>query len=142
MADIKPMTAITGKWQNRAAASTEDYRRGVETTTKSWATNTAAAASAFKAGVTAAANAGRFEAGVRAAGDQKWKSMAAAKGPARWAEGIGLSGDAYARGFQPYHDVLANLTLPERGPRGDTRNYDRVKAVGQALHNKRVGGGR
>lgn len=139
MANIKPLEQITAKWRSRAQVSTEDYRAGVLNPRTDWQTATIAAAASYKAGIQAALNANRFEAGVRAAGSEKWQQNAATKGPSRWAEGINLSGDAYAKGFAKFHQVLSTLSLPPRGPRGDAKNYERSMAVGKALHAARVG---
>lgn len=138
MLNIKPMEAITNKWRGRAQMSTEDYKNGILTTPKDWAALTTDAASSYTAGLQASLAAKRWESGIRKAGTAKWKQNASTKGPARWAEGISLSGDAYARGFAPYREVLAGLTLPPRGPRGDVKNYERSAAVGKALNAKRL----
>lgn len=138
MADIKPMTAIQAKWQQRASVSQQAYADGVSNPRSSWADGAARANDAWKAGIQAAAAANRFANGVRAAGDAKWSAMARSKGPSRWAEGISISGDAYARGFAPYHQAIQNIQLSPRGPRGDARNYKRVQEIGDALHQVRV----
>lgn len=139
MANIKALSAITEKWRARAQSSTEDYAAGIQNTTRDWAASTTAAAASYKAGIQAAISANRFESGVRAAGNEKWKRNALQKGPQRWAQGISLSGDAYSRGFAPYREVIASLNLPARGPRGSEGNYARSMAVGKALHQKRIG---
>lgn len=138
MANIKSLALITAKWRKRANESTQDYADGVQNSTVDWAGQTIAAAASYKAGIQAAIAANRFEGGVRAAGTAKWKANTIAKGPQRWAQGIGLSGDAYAKGFAPYREIIANLTLPARGARGDAANYARSMAVGKALHDKRM----
>jgi hypothetical protein len=35
-------------------------------------------------------------------------------------------------------DVIANTVLPPRGPKGDPRNLDRVKAITTALRAKKL----
>lgn len=139
MTAIPDTQTIGQKWSRKAAASAEDYRDGVTRTTTDWAGNTVAAAAAYKAGLTAAMNANRFEAGVSGAGTAKWKANTIAKGPDRYAQGVSLSADAYVRGFAPYQQVIANTTLPPRGPRGDARNWERSKVLGQALNRARTG---
>lgn len=140
MANIKPLELITAKWRSRAQVSTEDYRSGIESTSKDWAALTTAAAASYKTGIQAAIATNRFESGVRKAGTAKWKLNATTKGPERWAQGISLSGDAYAKGFAPYRQVIESLTLPARGPRGSEGNYARSMAVGKALNQKRISG--
>ena len=46
--------------------------------------------------------------------------------------------DEYAKGFAPYHDVIEKTELPPRYAKGDERNYERVKAIGQALHKAKL----
>ena len=72
MANIKPLEQITAKWRSRAQVSTEDYRAGVLNPRNDWQAATIAAAASYKAGIQAALNANRFEAGVRKAGTEKW----------------------------------------------------------------------
>src|SRR5262249_31373026 len=64
---------------------------------------------AYKQGVTAAANAGRFGKGVAKAGNDKWKANTLAKGPERFSQGVQIAEPAYSAGAQPY-------TRPSRGP--------------------------
>lgn len=140
MPTIRSLNDISAKWKLRGSQAQGDYQRGVETTQKDWQANTTAAVQNYNDGVTAAIGANRFAAGVAAAGNAKWKKNTIEKGPARWSQGIQVSVDNYERGFAPYRDVIANTTLPPRGPRGATQNYQRAIEMGTALHRARVGG--
>jgi len=140
MPPIKAIELINAKWQKRAPEALKDYQDGVQNTKKDWAANTAAAADNYVSGIQAAIAAGRFEAGVARAGTEAWRQAAMVKGPARWAQGIKLSGDAYIRGFGRYHAVIANTTLPPRGPRGSAENYERSRIMGEALNRARLSG--
>ena len=132
MAAIKPLSDSADKFVRRAAVATEDYRDGVLNPRRSWQDATAAAEQSYKAGVIAAANAGRFGSGVRRAGDEKWQRGATTKGPGRFAEGVAVARDDWSDGFAPYHEAIERLTLPPRGPRGSEANYQRVRAIGAA----------
>lgn len=139
MAAIKDLSATVAKWQQRAGAAGADYGKGIAGTTKDWATNTALASDSWNQGVTQAAGQGRFAAGVRKAGTDKWKSNATSKGVQRYPGGVQLAGPAYQAGFQPYHDKIASTTLPPRGPKGSPNNLARVQAIADALHRQKTG---
>lgn len=127
------------KWKRKAGSSQQDYEDGVRLTTNDWGTRTASAASSYVAGVQAAIGAKRWEAGVAKAGTAGWREPTLAKGPARWAQGIQLSGDKYAQGFSAYAQVISSTTLPPRGPRGSAVNYQRSQVLGTALNVRRTG---
>lgn len=131
---------ISEKWRRKSGASQQDYSDGVRDTGADWAGLTASAAAAYNAGIQAAIAARRFETGVTKSGTNNWRTQTMAKGPARWAQGIDLSGDAYIRGFTPYAAVIQSIILPPRGPRGALQNYKRAEVLGTALNNKRIKG--
>ena len=139
MADIKPLSTISKKWTDVTPGRATEYQAGVENPSKSWSAQTAAAESSYNEGVQAAISAGRFGKGVSSAGDAAWKKGAVEKGVSRWPQGVRISGPAYQAGFAPYHAVISGVTLPPKGPKGDPRNYERVAAIGQALHSAKVG---
>lgn len=133
MPPIKPLSDSSSKWVRRASVSTPDYTAGVQNPRAPWAESTIAAGANYRTAVVAAANAGKFEAGVKFAGESKWQEGAIKKGPARYAEGVALSKDAYERGFAPFQAVISSLKLPPRGPAGSPQNLQRVAAVAAAL---------
>lgn len=137
---VKPMDRIKKKWVTSTQANQAEFEEGVKNPRKDWAQQTAKAEGNYKAGVQAAIAQGRFGKGVTKAGTSKWQEKTLSKGPARWAQGVALSADDYERGFAPYRQVLENLTLPERGAKGDPKNIQRVAVVAKALHDKKVGG--
>lgn len=141
MANIKPISAIADKWSTVTPARAEDYKNGVNAV-NDWATPTANAEGAWKAGVAEAAAAGRFSDGVQQAGTAKWKTATISKGvnENRWANGVRGGKNNYQAGFQPYHNVISSLQLPPRYERGNPQNIDRVRAVAEALHKAKVGG--
>lgn len=133
MAAIKPIEQSSGKWVRRATVAGPDYTAGIQSPRTPWMAATVAADPNYRSGVTAAANAGRYAAGARAAGDQKWQSKAIQKGPGRFAEGVALAENDWQAGFAPYHQAIAALSLPARGPRRSPQNLQRVSAVTTAL---------
>jgi len=141
MAAVKPLEMSSDKWTRRAAVAGEDYRAGVSNPRVPWDQAAVAADANYRQGVTAAANAGKFAAGVRKAGAEKWRNASVQKGPQRFAEGVALAQGEWQRGFQPYHTAIANLQLPARGPAGSPQNLQRVSAVAAALRAVRDGAG-
>ncbi len=133
MAAITPLDQSSDKWVRRSGVASQDYQSGVANPRRSWAEAAAAGESNYKTGVNAAAAAGRYGKGVRAAGDGRWKDMATKKGPTRYAEGVAVGKDDWNKGFAPYHQALSSLSLPARGAKGDPKNIQRVSAVATAL---------
>lgn len=140
MPQVKSAADSAQKWATRAAAASNDYKKGVANPKRSWAQATADSEDAYVAGVTEAANAGRFGKGVQAAGDGKWSRKAQTVGTQRFAGGVQAAKGDYQSGFAPYAQVIESVTLPPRGPKGSPSNYQRTQAVGQALHDAKIGG--
>jgi len=138
MPPIKPLSAITDKWQRQAQASEQSYTEGIQNPRADWKTNTQAANANYKAAIAQSLAQDRFAKGVQKAGTEKWQKNALAKGPARWSQGISLATDSYATGFQPFADTIASTTLPARGPKGDPKNIQRVAVMAKALHDKKL----
>lgn len=133
MANIKPIDASSDKWSRRSAVAGVDYQAGVASPRRPWADAAVAAAANYRTGVTQAANAGRFEAGVRSAGEDKWKNRAIKVGPGRFAEGVAVAKPDWEAGFRPYQETISALNLPARGPKGSPANLQRVQAVSTAM---------
>jgi len=139
MAEIKRLDAIREKWTRVTPGRVADYTIGIKNPKRDWESETVAAEERYKAGVDAAAMKGMFGKGVKAAGTKKWEEMALKKGPGRFSEGVYIGGPAYEKGFAPMHAAIERVTLPPKFPKGDIRNYERVKAIGQALHEEKTG---
>lgn len=133
MAAIKPLDQAADKWTRRSAVAGPDYQAGVTSPRTPWAQASIAADPTYRAAVTAAAQAGAYAAGVRAAGEEKWRNGAVQKGPQRFAEGVNLAVGQWQKGFAPYATTISNLTLPPRGPVGSPQNLQRVTTVANAL---------
>jgi len=133
MAQIKSLDRIAAKYGSVTPQRSAEYQDGVNNPRRSWSSGAVAQEAAYKEGVTAAANAGRFGKGVRAAGDSKWQKGALEKGVQRWPAGVQLGQDAYQAGFAPYASAIGSVTLSPRYKRRDPRNLQRVADVANAL---------
>jgi len=133
MAAAKPLSNASDKWVRRSSVASPDYAAGVTNPRRDWAEASSAADQNYRQGVTAAAQAGRYKAGVLKSGSDKWKKGAIEKGTNRFAEGVSLARDEWEKGFAPYHAAIESLQLPARGPKGSPQNMQRVTAVTQAM---------
>ena|SRR3990167_6281302 len=139
MPAIKATSAISEKWARVTPQRAQDYAAGVKNPRKSWQESTLAAEQAQAQGVQEAIAAGRFGKGVAAAGNSKWQRKAATVGAQRFGPGVQAAKPDYEAGFAPYAGVISSTTLPPRGSKGDPRNYDRSRQMGEALHSAKTG---
>ncbi len=134
---VKPIDESAGRWERRSSAAAADYVRGTDNPKRPWAESTLAAEANYKAAIIAAANAGRQGAGVRKAGNAKWKSAIDRKGSANFQTGVTGAGQDWAAGSRPFQMAVANVTLPARGAKGSAQNYQRVQMVGETQNKLR-----
>jgi len=135
---IKKLEDIAAKWKEVTPGRVAYYEKGVKEPLKNWEEMAIAAEPAWESGVTDAVGRKAFMGGVKRVGIKKWQTMAIAKGVARFGPGIEIGAPYYEEGFKPFHEVIAAITLPARGRRGDPKNIERVRAIAAALHKKRV----
>ena len=133
MAAVKDLAKSAEKWTRRAQVAGPDYAAGVQNPRNPWSASAQAADGAYRAGVTAAAQSGKYGAGVKAVGDEKWRANSVAKGPARYAEGVAMSQESWQRGFTPFAAAIQAVNLPARGPVGSPQNLQRVALIANAL---------
>ena len=126
------------RWVDHASRATDDYVQGVQNPRVDWAIATANAEGTYEQGVQDAIAKKQFGKGVKRVGSAAQIAGAVNKGQARYASGITDAQAKYASRVQPFLDTIANVTLPPRGPKGDPRNLDRVKAITVALRNKKL----
>lgn len=138
MPPVKSLSRTAAKWTRVTSAAGPEYKEGVENPSKDWETETLAAEARYEAALAASIADKRFGKGVDQAGTAKWQRNAAALGPDRFASGVRHAQDNYAKGFAPYRDVIERTDLPERGPKGDPRNIDRVRVLAEALHDEKL----
>lgn len=137
--DIMPLEKIVDKWNRRVNIAGPEFEDGLRNPKRDWETATLAAVSAWEAAIQEAIRAGTYAAGIREAGTRKWQDRALSLGVARWGPGVAIAMPDYRTGFAPYHAALERLTLPARFARGDSRNYERVKAIGVTLRKIKLG---
>jgi hypothetical protein len=138
MPPIKNIATIADKWAVVAGRSADAYQEGVESPRADWQKSTLAANGNWKTTVQAAIAQDRFKSGVEKSSSDIWRAGALNKGVSRYSAGVLLSRDAYLKGFQPYADVIARTSLPDRKPKGDPTNIQRVSVMATALHNAKL----
>lgn len=140
MPAVKPIEEIQKRY---AAASTlaDRYTSGIEVSPKSWKDETLKAASSWKQGVQEAAAKGLFAKGVGRVSNEDWKAAALEKGGARWGSGVSAGVSKYISNVTPFLNIIKGISLPPKGPRGASQNYDRVRVIGEKLHAARIARG-
>jgi len=138
MPAIKTLDRIKAKWNRVTAAASGEYEDGVRNPRTDWKTATVAAEKSYEAGIQKSIQQKAFGKGVSKAGTAKWQENAINKGPARFSQGVQLAEQAYADGFAPFRETISALKLPERGPKGDPVNIQRVALMAKALHDKKI----
>lgn len=136
MVKTKGVDRTVAKWAGKVAVAREDYVSGITAPRVDWQTATAKAEGSYEQGVQRGIASKQFGKGVARAGTAKWQKGALEKGPGRWMEGVAAATDEYRTGMSEVISVIEGVTLPPRGPKGDPANYDRVRAIGTALHTK------
>lgn len=133
MPKIKDLSRIADKWTTVTPQRQDSYVEGVQNPREDWKSATLAASARHTAAVQKSLTEKSFDKGVSKAGTSKWQKNAIEKGPSRWAQGVELGKDNYAKGFAPYAQIIANTSLPPRGPKGDPSNINRVAVMAKAL---------
>jgi len=115
-----------------APARAPRFEEGVRNPKKNWEKETADAESSYEEGVKKAISRKAFGKGVKKCGTVKQQAQTI-KNISRWSEGITGAEDVMVAAMESVVKVLQGITLPKRYPKGDERNYDRVKIVGTTL---------
>lgn len=137
---IKSPAEIAAKFARVTPGRSSEYAEGIQGTSPSaFESATIASEQVYNQAIQQAIAQKRFAKGVQGSGS-KWQAKASTLGPGRFASGVADAADDYAKGFAPYAQVIAGLTLPPRGPAGDPKNFERVRILGEALRKKKVGG--
>lgn len=139
MPAIRSTAEIAAKWASVTPGRAAFYKAGVQAPKKDWETMTKAAEGAYEEGVTAAIGRKAFGAGVDKAGTAKWKRKSVDVGAGRWGPGVRVAEPDFRAGFDPYRAKILETDIGPRFPKGDPRNYDRVKIIGDALHALKIG---
>ena len=126
------------KWGDVTPARAGEYAARGAAAAQTWETNAIAGVPIMLQALQAANMAARIASGLRRAGGAKFARKITSVGQSRFGPGITAAVTDYAERFGPFLSVIQGVTLPGRGPRGDPRNYQRVNAVGEALHRARL----
>jgi len=139
MVTIRSMEYIKKKWVKRAKGAVEDYRAGIQTPLEDWKSETLGAEETYYDALDRIRTERTWTRGVERTDTADWQRKALQLGPPRYPSGIDAGEPDYDRGFRPYRDEIERITLPPRRPRGDPANIERVRAIADALHAKKVG---
>lgn len=137
MANVRGNAAA--KWSRRTASATQEFTEGVQNPRASWQKSTLAAEANHTAGVQQAIVNKSFAKGVAKSSDASWSNATLTKGADRFAGGVTAAEGDYAKGVAPYTQALQALQLPARGPKGDPKNLERVRAVTTTLRSVKMG---
>lgn len=140
MAAIKSLERIKSNWKSGTAAGGQRLKEGVMNPRRPWKEATLAAEDLHTLATQEALSRGAFGKGVSKTPADKQQRRAALLGPARYTQGTAAAVEEFGSGFGPYRDVIQGVELRPRGPKGSPENYENVKLVGDALHEKKVAG--
>lgn len=128
---------VARKYVDVTPARATYYEAGVKGKGPDWEAAAVAAAKNYKAAVSAADIDRRFIGGVKGKAG-KFNRKVEAVGVSRYGPGVQAAEEDFRAGVDDYLKELAALDVPERGPRGSTGNYDRVRKIGEALNKRRL----
>jgi len=137
MVDVANLSDSADKFERRAGQAGQDYETGVSSVSdQEQQQATLDAADSWATGVQEAINNGTFSDGVNNP-TQSWQQAALEVGSSRFTQSASQAGDQWSNGFSDFADTLESLNLQPRGPRGSEANFQRSRAVGEALNNQR-----
>jgi hypothetical protein len=141
MVNVKPLEQAASKWSSRASSAQEEYAQAVMAADWRSAAASDTAEANYQAGIQAAIARKARAKGVQAISNEEWRQTIQQKGKANFGTGVlaEVSKSKWMKKWKPYGDVLKSLTLDARGARGAPGNYERVKKIGTALHDAKVG---
>jgi len=130
--NVASAAEIARRFVKYAPGRADQFEDGVKNPRKDWEKETADAEGNYEDGVKAAIARKAFGKGVKKAGTAKQKAKTLMN-LSRWSEGISNAEETMTEAMEPVVRVMESVTLPKRYPKGDPRNYERVKAIGTAL---------
>lgn len=136
---VKDAATVARKWVTRASGASGDYAAGVKEAGADWEQNTLAGKENYSMGVGQAIADGRYEKGVREAGQGKYVTRASGIGSQRFAPGVQASEGEMARGVAPVLEAIRSINLPPRRPKGDPGNMERANMVASVLRKLKTG---
>jgi len=139
MVKIKSVDEIAKKWADVTPGRAPYYEAEVKVAGSEWKSGATAGQGAYKAAMSDPKVLDRRAAKITDAAATKFQEKAGTVGPARFRTGIEAGTPFFTSGFGPYQGVISGWVPPARGPRGDPKNYEIVRSIGDALHKKRIG---
>jgi len=139
MVKIKSVDEIATKWADVTPGRAPYYEAEVKVAGSEWKAGADAGQKPYEDAMRDPKVLARRKAGITEEAAGKFQTKAGTVGPGRFREGISAGKPYFVSGFGPYQGVISAWVPPARGPRGDPKNYDIVKSIGDALHKKRVG---
>lgn len=137
MIKVPPIGTVTTKWQQRAAAATNEYRTGVQGAGQDWQTGVDNAEDDWVAGVNSAAGAHAYKNNVGGKAGH-YVDKAVNLGAGRYGPGVQAATGAFTTGMGKVLGVISGITLPGRGPTGS--NGGRATMVADILHQAKMQG--
>lgn len=123
---------IADRFVKYAPGRSDRYEEGVRSPGKDWKKETLDAEKNYEDGVKAAISRKSFGKGVTRCGSAKQQAKTILN-LSRWSEGISNAGPEMEERMEKVVAVMSAVKLPPAYPKGDVRNYERVKAIGTAL---------
>jgi len=135
---VKSKDKVVKKWTEEAPRRAPYYEEETPAAAERWESEAVGAASTYKTAVSAPDIDKRFAGGIKRVGAAKFRRKVVSVGVARYGPGITAAKEDYDAGIDWVLAELAAVEVPERKPRGDPSNYERVKKIGDTLHKKRL----
>ena len=136
--DVRPLDQSQKKFADRASAARPDYEAGVRGAGAKWIAGASAAEGAWSDGTRAAIDAGRYGAGIRKAGPNKFQDRAVKLGPDRFVTGVREGAAAWGEGFRPFADDLRSFDAGPKGMRGSDQNAQRARRTADRMRAKKL----
>jgi len=135
---VKPLSDAVDYWVKGASARVDRYKVEAPAAADDWERNATAAAKTYKDAVSVGVIDRLFAGGIKRVGAAKFRRKVLDVGVDRFRPGVEAGRVDYEGGVGPFLDTLRALVLPERKPRGDPGNLDRVRVIMTELHKKRL----
>jgi hypothetical protein len=123
----------TSKYVMRAGVAGQDYAENAAAAGQRYVEGASKGDANYRAAVVKAASEGRYGAGIRAKGSEKYERKIRAVGAGRFTEGVSAGAPDYATAISKVLSTIAAVTIPERGPKGSPQNFQRIQPIGMAL---------
>jgi len=123
----------TTKYVARAAVAGTEYAENAAASGQRYVENATKGEANYKTAVAKAAAEGRYGAGIRTKGAEKFERKIRAVGAGRFTEGVAAGQADYATQISKVLSTIGAITLPDRGPKGSPQNFQRIQPIGVAL---------